>query len=222
MAETKYTFSVLEDFLNQIVNSDKLTNEILNSSIETNLLFINVQNDICDIWFDSELNGPDHETLNYIISIHNGEPYDEFVCKGLDSESDSSTSSRTYVNRNSLYIYNAKPGTYKIQWYFEFFLDYYRYGGKVRIQMDDEITLGEVHLTNILRDKPWDSRCGFSFVNFFNEKHIIDLDYATMNSRYPLVIKNIKIYVHKIDTLIETKYKELNPFIIKESKIKDI
>jgi len=217
MAETKYSFNVTENFPNQKVGINKLSNEIINSSIISNLSFINTQENICDIWFDSELNGIDSTNLDYIVSIHDGIVYENFQCKGLESDNVSSTSSMSYVNRNSFNLENINPGTYKIEWYFEFYIIRNKYGGKVRIQLDDDEILGEININNY-KSKQWDSRCGFSFVEFSNNNHYIDLDYAAYKTRYAVSLRNVNIYIHSIETLTKTIHEELNPVIIKKPK----
>ena len=218
MAEVKYSFNKLEDFPNQTVDSNKLSNEIINSSINNDLLFINLQENVCDIWFDSELNGVDSTNLNSIVSIHDGIAYETFQCKGLESNNVSSTSSTSYVNRNSFDLKNINPGTYKIEWYFEFYVLNHKYGGKVRVQLDDNEILGELNINNG-KSKQWGSKSGFSFIELSNNNHYVDLDYAAYNSRYSVSLRNINIYIHNIETLTKTIHEELNPVIIKKKEI---
>ena len=71
----KYTYSIINDFPNQKVNSNKLTEEIEGSDISTSLEYITTDEDTtsCDIWFESELSSPDSTSLDSIIANHLGE-----------------------------------------------------------------------------------------------------------------------------------------------------
>jgi hypothetical protein len=73
MAETKYTFSVSQDFPNQKVNNDTLTYEIEQSDITTALSYITVAGDVCDIVFKNALTLVDSTaTLPLVVSEHEG------------------------------------------------------------------------------------------------------------------------------------------------------
>jgi hypothetical protein len=74
MINTKYTYSIQNDFLNHKENSDRLTLEIQNSSIIISLDYINTSDDECDIWFKDILSSDDLITLNNIVVTHSGEP----------------------------------------------------------------------------------------------------------------------------------------------------
>ena len=69
---TKYTYSILNDFLNSKVATDKLDIEIKVSTITIALDYINTDSDYCDIWFKSSLGGSDQTTLSGIVSSHDG------------------------------------------------------------------------------------------------------------------------------------------------------
>lgn len=73
----KYNFSIANDTLNGIVNSDRLTEEIYISSIVTALDYIETSGDDCGIWFKVALSSPDQTTLSGVVATHNGEPLDE-------------------------------------------------------------------------------------------------------------------------------------------------
>lgn len=69
----KYTFQ-FSDFLNGIVDPNRLSHEISTSNIVTALDYINTYQDECDIWFKEQLSATDSTTLNILVSLHNGEP----------------------------------------------------------------------------------------------------------------------------------------------------
>lgn len=81
MADTKYTYSISVDFPNQKVAPSKLTQEINDSSISSALLlYINTNDDDCDIWFDGVLSGADETTLDGLVAAHDGVDLDVPCC----------------------------------------------------------------------------------------------------------------------------------------------
>jgi len=74
MAATSYTYSVSGDFPNSLVNPDQLTIEVEAASLGQTLDRIAVQADVCDIWFDNALSGPDESTLDGVVAAHQGVP----------------------------------------------------------------------------------------------------------------------------------------------------
>jgi len=74
MANTEYTYSISEDFPFGKVATDRLTQEIEESSITIALDYINTNGDDCDIWFKAELPTADETKLDTIVSNHSGEP----------------------------------------------------------------------------------------------------------------------------------------------------
>ena len=73
-ATSCYIYSVLDDFPNQAVASDKLDREITESSIVENLESITVHDATCYITFDFPLSPTDEDTLNGIVAVHDGVP----------------------------------------------------------------------------------------------------------------------------------------------------
>ena len=73
MTETKYTYSISGEFPNQKINSDRLSQEIQDSTIVISLSFISTDGDNCDIWFKAELSSNDQSALDIIVSNHSGE-----------------------------------------------------------------------------------------------------------------------------------------------------
>jgi len=70
---TYYTYSIQNDFLNHIVASDRLSQEISSSNIVIALNYINTSGDSCYINFKDILSDVDKSTLDYLISIHTGQ-----------------------------------------------------------------------------------------------------------------------------------------------------
>lgn len=73
---TKYTHSIINDFLNGIVNTTRLSSEITASSITIALDYINEYMDDCDIWFKADLPSADETTLSGVVAAHAGAPPD--------------------------------------------------------------------------------------------------------------------------------------------------
>lgn len=81
MAETKYTYSIADDFPEAGIASDRLAQDIQNSSIVTALDRIGTSGDVCDIYFKDALSAADKTTLDGdttnpaggLIAAHSGE-----------------------------------------------------------------------------------------------------------------------------------------------------
>jgi len=74
MASTKYTYAILTDFPYQKVDTDRLIEEIGDSSITIALDFIGTGSGDCDIWFKAALSESEETTLDGIVAAHSGEP----------------------------------------------------------------------------------------------------------------------------------------------------
>lgn len=73
----KYTYSIVNDFLNSEVESISLTSQIQDSDITIALDYINTSGDDCDIWFKVDLPSDATSTLNTIVAAHTGEELEE-------------------------------------------------------------------------------------------------------------------------------------------------
>ena len=102
MINTKYTYSIQNDFPNHKENSDRLTLEIQNSSITISLDCINTSDDECDIWFKDILSSDDLITLNSIVATHSGEP---IIIPNEVLISENEIARTRYVNNNYFVIY---------------------------------------------------------------------------------------------------------------------
>ena len=70
----KYTYVIATAFPNGAVGTDRLTEEILNSSIVTVLDHIDTADGNCDIWFASALSGGEQIVLDGLVAAHSGNP----------------------------------------------------------------------------------------------------------------------------------------------------
>jgi len=69
----KYTYVIATSFPNGVVDSGRLTNEIVASSIVTVLDHIDTGLGDCDIWFAALLTVGEQATLDAIVAAHSGE-----------------------------------------------------------------------------------------------------------------------------------------------------
>jgi hypothetical protein len=103
MADTKYTYSISEDF-SAGVDGAKLHQEIDGSAIASaSILRVDTEGDNCDAWFDGELSGGDQTTLNGLVAAHDGIPLED-----VDSVFDSLSLKKTYYQYNSSADTNVK------------------------------------------------------------------------------------------------------------------
>jgi len=79
---TEYNYTITEDITAQLLNSSTLHCEICSSELE-GLVGINVSGDNFTVIFESELSVADKETLDTLISDHEG---DELPCTDMECE----------------------------------------------------------------------------------------------------------------------------------------
>ena len=68
----KYTY-ILSDFPNNKYNSDTLSEEIIDASLNSTLDRIDGTKSEANIFFTSDLSAPDVSALDYVVSVHTGE-----------------------------------------------------------------------------------------------------------------------------------------------------
>jgi hypothetical protein len=73
---TKYTFSIIDDTLNSLINLSRLTSDIGSSDITIALDYVNTDADVCDIWFKADLSTPEETTLSGLLAAHTGAAVD--------------------------------------------------------------------------------------------------------------------------------------------------
>jgi hypothetical protein len=79
MPSTNYTYSVVNDFPNSIVNTDRLVREIRDSSITISLDGVGVTGDDCIVTFRDSLNQDNETILDNIIANHSGTPDEDSI-----------------------------------------------------------------------------------------------------------------------------------------------
>lgn len=83
---TSYTYYISSDFPNGIVATDRLQHDIRNSVISTALDRIDTLGNNCEVWFKDALNDDDRNALNFIVSVHTGQPLDGLAVTGSLTE----------------------------------------------------------------------------------------------------------------------------------------
>lgn len=73
MTATKYTYAVSET-VNNLVDSDRLTQEIRDAAIPVALDYLAVAGADLDVWFKAALDAPDEAVLDGLVAAHTGEP----------------------------------------------------------------------------------------------------------------------------------------------------
>lgn len=205
-----YTYSIAGDFLNEEIVNDKLVEEIEASSIDsTGLLHINTDGDVCKIVFDGTLSSGDQTILDSLVGAHDGIPCDCIECEGLESENESSSSSTSYQERNTFDISNIEAGKYKVSWYFEHTSSDPAYHTHFRIQLDNTITICELE-GGVLGVDHWTGSCGFNFIELDGD-HTIDVDYKSENSQVTVKMRNVRVIVERMGTVVTSNFTNLNP-----------
>lgn len=74
MSTISYTYTISSDFPNHIVSTDRLTQEIIASSITIALDHIDTVGDSCYILFKAALSNSEVTQLNSLVNAHSGEP----------------------------------------------------------------------------------------------------------------------------------------------------
>jgi hypothetical protein len=179
---TKYTYAISTSFPNHRVDSNRLTEEINDSEIQTELDYISTYLDDCAIWFASDLSGTDKAILDGIVAVHSGEPVLPPVVFGdaykfANDDSASKTTSMRYQEKLSLETGELLFGNYRISWSYEC-MGSSRGKFLARVQMDSEITLFEVD-EEIPASSGWQPSSGFTTLWVPAGKHKVSLGYCT-------------------------------------------
>jgi hypothetical protein len=108
MAETKYTYSVENDFPNQQVNIDKLKIEISESSIATSCTYIIARLgtiDTCEIFFEDALSQDDEDTLDSLVGAHDGQAIENGTSTQISISASPNQGDSVWFNINDNFIY---------------------------------------------------------------------------------------------------------------------
>jgi len=86
MASTKYTYTISTDFPNQAVATDKLQQEIGESTILVAIDYIATDATDCDVWFKSALTSPEEITMSGVVAAHGGQALSSSKSVALSEE----------------------------------------------------------------------------------------------------------------------------------------
>jgi hypothetical protein len=201
MAATKYTYSITNDFPNDLVASNKLSIEIEASSIVGTLERIDTVGDDCDIWFADALSGGDQTTLNGLVAAHSGSEYTSVKDGYLYSEAESSTTGTAWLQKAYYAVGNVAAGDYWVEWYCEVKTTDNTNPMCLRVRQDDTTTLGE---TSFVPDSSgnngWVSQSGFAKVTLSNGDYVFDMDYCSLGTgKTEVSIRRARIRLIKVD-----------------------
>jgi len=117
-----YPFTISEDFLNDLVNSEKFIYEIKNSSISSvdfQNVIIKEDSDSCVVEFDGELTSEEETTLNNLAAAHDGASMNyENIVVGGDEVGINTTKTVGYDEAHSE-DFTVDDGDYLITIYYE-------------------------------------------------------------------------------------------------------
>jgi len=201
MAKTKYTYAVTS-FPNDKVDSDRLTDEIDESSISTVLDHIFVHyagrsaQTTCDIWFVDALTSVEQDALDAVVAAHTGEPIAPPVQFGdsytiAEEISTTTTTSTEYQQKVQLAVTGLLAGVYKISWSYEC-IGSNQGQFMARVQVDDSETLYEVD-EELRPSAGWRPCSGFGQITLIAGDHYVDLDYATSQTRGVAQIRRARL-----------------------------
>ena len=106
MPLSQYTYTIATDFPNNLVNSDRLTLEIIATAIVPVLDHIDTENGFCDIFFQSALSVGEQTTLDGVVAVHSGAQFSGQVLYGhtgaptfADDFSEENTTGQIWVDQ---------------------------------------------------------------------------------------------------------------------------
>ncbi len=210
MAAMKYTYSISEDFPEEKVSSDRLSQEIQESSILTILGHINTEGDNCEIWFDSALEPSEVTTLDGIVAVHSGIPEPLLTASLVRSSAEhldiSSTTSTDWRTKLVLTTEVLPAAQYRIGWSFAWGMS----GNKnfqARVLVDGEMVgyvIQRAYRSTTGTDT-WDSdtvmdAClpvmGFAYKLFEEEaEHSVVLQYRTTHGNFEAYVTMARLEV---------------------------
>lgn len=195
---TKYTYSISDDFPNETVAPEVLTDEINTSeSISETVDHIHIKNDDCDIWMSAALDGAEQTALNAIVAAHQGESYQQLFSGHAESEGESTTSSESYIekiNHNDTY----EAGDYLINWFAEMQCSAGNTIAKLRLKFNDEI-IAESHYDPNSSETgdnwKFTSFCGFKRKTITAGTHTIKMEFCGTNDNKSVTIRRARINI---------------------------
>jgi hypothetical protein len=184
MAATTYEYTISTAFPNAKVNLSRLTKEINDSAIVTDLQDASFNNsvDTCYVVFVDALSAGDKTILDAIVAAHSGEPLPSPIVYGsnyhiVEDETISITTATEFQQKLRLSISDLEAGTYRVGWSFEC-LGSNKGQFLAQVQVDDTTTLYSTD-EELRPSAGWRSASGFGKIALTSGDHFIDLDYCT-------------------------------------------
>lgn len=110
------------------------------------------------------------------------------------SESQSSTSSTSFVQKVTLTTPSIPAGRYRVGWHYEWNYASAANDALVQVQVDDTTILMEMcqEPADAGTDQ-WNNKSGFGYVDLTEATHFIDLDYRAGNALYSIAIRRARL-----------------------------
>ena len=204
MAATKYTYSVQNDTANGKVNSDKLTQEILSSSITIAFSYIEIYGDVLDLWFKDALSESYQTFLGSLVLVHDG-----VALPTHDNPPSTADGDWHVVNENFAHV----TGNQGINWVVEKYLEAgISYSEKFRLEEGRHATINSLSVGAasvpakvsldwyvetsegsgvFMRHNPW-TRCKSSYCDLIAEDHLV--------GDTVLNVQNVDDYLESMET----------------------
>lgn len=116
------------------------------------------------------------------------------------SESESTTSSTSFVQKATISTPSIPAGTYRVGWNFEWQYESAANDALVRVQVDDSTTLLEMQQEpSDAGSDQWNPKGGFGYVTFGSAgTHTVDLDYRAANALYSAHIRRARLEIWRV------------------------
>jgi hypothetical protein len=181
MAE-RYTYSVLNDFPNQTVVADKLSDEVGESTaVIVITLGVTSHEDSCHIDFEDVLPPGEETALDAIVAAHDGVPYPPGLQVGEtireERTSEFASDNDAYTEVVTLNTPHLDHGNYKCSWFILYGVQSVGVNLKMRIQVDGTDTELE-YIEEASQAMPGERipRSGFVNIHLDRGTHAIDID----------------------------------------------
>lgn len=197
-SEYKYDFS---EFANDTADTQKLQNEIITSSIVTEITGVTIeyaQEDVY-IYFVANLSGADKTTLDSVVSIHDGVPYSDGGSNWQESNNVSGTSSSTWQDKLQLDFTCVIPDTeYKVSWYMECASSNIKVNNEFQIQLSNDTTLMYLTLAcpKTYNEDHWSPVSGFKYFKVDPGEYNIKIAFRNTKEK-TCYIRNARLYLEE-------------------------
>lgn len=200
-------YTISSDVIAGSVATQKLHDEIVASSIATELNGVRVSGDALEITFAAALSAADKTTLDNdttgpsggLVGNHDGIPYPDVTSDGyVNSSSDQGRTATTYAQKTSL-TFESGGGPINVWWSAEIMSTDSGTHIKTRIQLDDTTNLGEVDPNpDTNTSTGWGSFAGVARITPARGNHHLDIDWASTVEGKDVRIRNATILIRVV------------------------